>query len=108
MIGHDPHARRDMRDDIHARIRRTAERIAESAGATAEVTITTGYPITYNDPALTERMRPTLERVAGGERGQPLPPPAPRTSPATSRGFRACSSSSASTSRCLEPISPSG
>jgi amidohydrolase len=54
-----------MRDDIHARIRRTAESIASAAGATATVTITTGYPITYNDPALTERIAPTLRRVGG-------------------------------------------
>ena len=54
-----------MRDDIHARIKRTAEDIAQSGGATAEVAITPGYPITYNDPALTEKMLPTLRRVAG-------------------------------------------
>jgi amidohydrolase len=54
-----------MRDDIHMRIRRTAESIAASGGAKAEVTITTGYPITYNDPALTEKSAPTLRRVAG-------------------------------------------
>lgn len=54
-----------MRDEIHARIRRTVQNIAESAGATAEVTITTGYPITYNDPALTERTLPALRNVAG-------------------------------------------
>jgi metal-dependent amidase/aminoacylase/carboxypeptidase family protein len=54
-----------MRDDIHTRIRRTAESIASAGGATATVTITTGYPITYNDPALTERTMPTLRRVAG-------------------------------------------
>ena len=53
-----------MRDDIHARIKRTATDIAEAAGATADVSIETGYPITYNDPKLTERMIPTLQRVA--------------------------------------------
>jgi amidohydrolase len=51
--------------DIHERVRRTAESIAQSAGATAQVTIEPGYPVTYNDPALTERMAPTLRRVAG-------------------------------------------
>ena len=56
-----------MRDDIHARIRRTAESIATAAGATANVEITTGYPITYNDPALTERIAPTLRRVGGND-----------------------------------------
>jgi len=54
-----------MRDEIHMRIKRTTESIAASAGATATVEITTGYPITYNDPALTEWSLPTLRRVAG-------------------------------------------
>jgi amidohydrolase len=54
-----------MRDEIHARIRKTAESIATSGGGTATVTITTGYPITYNDPALTEKSAPTLRRIAG-------------------------------------------
>jgi len=54
-----------MRADIHARIERTAKDIAQAGGATADVTITDGYPITYNDPALTQKMVPTLERVAG-------------------------------------------
>ncbi len=53
-----------MQDDIHTRVRRTAEQIATSAGAKAEVTITRGYPVTMNDPELLERMRPTLARVA--------------------------------------------
>jgi amidohydrolase len=52
-----------MRDEIHTRIKRTAQDIAESAGASAEVTIVNGYPITYNDPALTDRMVPTLRRM---------------------------------------------
>ncbi|MEK6373393.1 MAG: amidohydrolase [Acidobacteriota bacterium] len=54
-----------MRDDVHARIKRTAEDIARSAGATAAVTITPGYPITYNDPPLTEAMVPTLRKLTG-------------------------------------------
>jgi amidohydrolase len=52
-----------MREEIHQRIKRTAQNIAQSAGATADVQIETGYPITYNDPALTERMAPTLRRL---------------------------------------------
>lgn len=55
-----------MQADIHAKIKRIAENIAEAAGTTAEVTITKGYPVTANDPALTARMLPTLERVAPG------------------------------------------
>jgi amidohydrolase len=54
-----------MRTDIHARVKRTAERIAESAGATADVRIDQGYPVTTNHSGLMERMLPTLRRVAG-------------------------------------------
>lgn len=54
-----------MRADIKERIRRTAEGIAQSAGGTATVEVEQGAPGTYNDPALTERMAPTLARVAG-------------------------------------------
>jgi len=54
-----------MRNDIHQRMRRTAESIAQSAGATALVVIDTTTAVTYNDPALTERIVPTLRAVAG-------------------------------------------
>ena len=53
-----------MRDQIHERIKRTAEDIAASAGAKADVAIESGYPATYNDPALTERMAPVLRKVS--------------------------------------------
>jgi amidohydrolase len=56
-----------MQTIIHERIKRTAVNIAESAGATAEVEITRGYPVTYNNPALTERMVPSLYKAAGQE-----------------------------------------
>jgi amidohydrolase len=54
-----------MRADISARIRRTAEDIAHSAGATAIVTIDKGGMVLANDTSLTERMLPTLRRTAG-------------------------------------------
>jgi amidohydrolase len=54
-----------VRNDIHSRVRRTAESIAQSAGATAQVTIDTATAVTYNDPALTESIVPTLRAVAG-------------------------------------------
>jgi amidohydrolase len=49
------------------RVRQIAVKTAEAAGATAVVDIPyeSHYPVTYNDPALTERMLPTLQRVAG-------------------------------------------
>ncbi len=65
----------EMQENIHERIRRTATMIAESAGATAEVSIETGTPVLFNDPELSERMAPTLRRVAGRDNV--------RTSPAT-------------------------
>ena len=55
----------NVRKDIHARIRNLATNIAEASGATATVEFGLGYPVTRNDPALTERMAATLRRVAG-------------------------------------------
>ena len=57
-----------MRAELHQRVTRTAQKIAEAAGTTAEVTIgaESAYPVTVNDPALVARMRPTLVRVSGG------------------------------------------
>ena len=58
----------DMRQDIHARIKHIAESIAEANHARAEVKIDKAVPVTVNDPALTEKMIPTLKRI-GGEGG---------------------------------------
>ena len=55
----------EVRSDIEARIRRTAENIAAASGASVEVNIINGYPVTVNDEALTEAMLPTLRRVVG-------------------------------------------
>ena len=57
-----------MRRDIWMRVRRTAEGVAQSAGAVAAVTIDSGPPVTYNDPTLTAQMTPTLRRVAGADK----------------------------------------
>ena len=54
-----------MRSDIHLRVRRTAESIAQSAGGTAQVVIDSATAVTYNDPELTEKILPTLREVAG-------------------------------------------
>ncbi|HEX7121682.1 MAG TPA: amidohydrolase, partial [Gemmatimonadaceae bacterium] len=56
-----------VRADLHERLRRTATSIAAASGATAEVRIQKMTPVTYNDPSLTERMVPTLQRVLGKE-----------------------------------------
>lgn len=54
-----------MQTDIHRRIQLTAQAIAQGGGADAKVEIFRDLPVTVNDPALTERMVPTLTRVAG-------------------------------------------
>jgi len=56
-----------MRMAIHDRVKRTAESIAASAGATATAQIFPYTPVTVNDPALTERMSATLKRVVGAD-----------------------------------------
>ena len=55
----------EMQNDVHEKIKRTATKIAESMGATAEVTIDRKTPVTYNDPALVKKMLPSLEKAAG-------------------------------------------
>lgn len=58
----------EMQKKLHEKIRLTATKIAESSGAVAEVEIIPQTPVTYNDPALTERMLPTLHTVAGRDK----------------------------------------
>ena len=57
----------EMRSDIHQRIKTTAEMIAKSAGASAEVKIDKMYSVTINHAGLTEQAVPTLIKAAGGE-----------------------------------------
>jgi amidohydrolase len=52
----------------HERLRRTAESIAEASGATAQVTIVEGYPVTVNDASLAGFIGPVLRRAVGDER----------------------------------------
>lgn len=57
----------DMQKEIHARIKLTATKIAESSGAVAEVDFVNKTPVTYNDIALTEKMVASLQKAAGTE-----------------------------------------
>jgi amidohydrolase len=54
----------EQRADIHRRIKQTAESIAASAGARADVKIEIGYPIVDNNPKLTERAAPIFSRLS--------------------------------------------
>jgi amidohydrolase len=58
------------------RIRTIAINTAEAAGATAEVSIPyeSRYPVTYNDPALTAQMLPSLQKAAGADKVKLIPP----------------------------------
>lgn len=61
---------------INTRVRQIATKTAEAAGATAEVKIpfSIRYPVTYNDPELTEKMLPTLQATAGRDNVALKPP----------------------------------
>lgn len=56
-----------MQKEVHEKIRLTATKIAESMGATAEVTIEKKAPVTFNTPELVKKMLPSLEKAAGKE-----------------------------------------
>ena len=62
-----------MRDDIHKRIKNTAEMIAASQGASVQVEIEKPYAVTINDEELTAMMAPTLKRIAGDKNAQIQP-----------------------------------
>lgn len=55
-----------VQKEVNAQITQTAEHTAQASGAQAEVTIIENYATTVNEPALTARMLPTLQRVADG------------------------------------------
>lgn len=52
-----------MQKDVWMRIERTARKIAEASGATADVHIDTKTLVTYNNPQLTEQMIPSLQKA---------------------------------------------
>jgi amidohydrolase len=58
---------REVREDTINRVKLTAQHIALSSGATAEVKVIAEMysPSVYNDPKLLARMLPTLKQVAG-------------------------------------------
>lgn len=53
----------DMQRDVHERMRRTAENIAEASGATATVDISNKTLVTYNTPELVKKMLPSLQKA---------------------------------------------
>jgi len=63
----------DMRDDIHERVTYLAEAISRGSRAGCTVCIKKNYPVTVNDPVLTETMLPTLRRVVGADQLHLIP-----------------------------------
>ena len=59
----DPHMLVAARQKLHALVEATAQ--ASGATATVEIDPLLHYDVTYNDPALVQRMLPTLRHVAG-------------------------------------------
>lgn len=65
---------KDMRADIMKRIEHTATNVAASTGAQAKVAFSPGNnPVVMNNPQLTQRVLPSLKRVAGDDRVVVLP-----------------------------------
>ena len=56
-----------IREELHAKLRKTVHAIADANGATAEVTMSGYAPVTGNHPELLKQMMPTLEWAAGKE-----------------------------------------
>jgi amidohydrolase len=58
----------DMRLKAHESMRRVVKSIAESAGATGEVTIVNQTLVNYNDPELTKKSVPSLVKAVGADK----------------------------------------
>ncbi len=54
-------------DTIETRMREILDGITRAGSGSFELEFDRGYPVTVNDPALSARMRPTLERLVGRE-----------------------------------------
>jgi amidohydrolase len=55
----------EIQDDLHARLTRMVHSTAEAWGTRADIEIVKPNPVTVNDPALTAKMLPTLQRIVG-------------------------------------------
>lgn len=64
-----------QREDIKARVTRTANDLAEIYGATAEVVFHESAAVTFNDPALTAWATPVMIEAAGGGQVDAARPP---------------------------------
>jgi amidohydrolase len=56
-----------VREELHAKLRKTVQAVADANGAIATVSIEGYAPVTGNDPELLGKMMPTLKRAAGDD-----------------------------------------
>jgi amidohydrolase len=63
-----------VQDMIERRMGEILDGVTRAGGGSYELTYQRGYPVTVNDPALTERMSPTLAHVVGADNLRVLPP----------------------------------
>lgn len=64
-----------VRATARARVREIVENTARALGCVAEVEINPGYPVTFNDPALTERFFKLAKGALGEQRAGLVPNP---------------------------------
>ena len=64
----------DVRGKVHGLMREILGGITKAHGASYELDFTMGYPVTYNDPALTERSTPTLTRLFSAQNVKRMKP----------------------------------
>jgi hippurate hydrolase len=65
----------ETRDEVRGHVRRVAEGIAAAHGATAEVELEPGYPVTRNDPAFTELVETAASELLGADRVRTMSAP---------------------------------
>ncbi|MGD9690325.1 MAG: M20 family metallopeptidase [Phycisphaerales bacterium] len=63
------------RELAKTRVREVIEGTAAALGCTAELELNDGYPVTFNDPALTARWFDVARAALGGERVESVPTP---------------------------------
>ncbi|HEY6186163.1 MAG TPA: amidohydrolase [Pyrinomonadaceae bacterium] len=63
-----------VRERAQAMMKETLQSVTAAYGATFELTFENGNPVTYNEPALVERMLPTIRRVVGDTNAVALRP----------------------------------
>jgi len=64
----------DMQKKLNDEIRKRVNGIADAYGVKASLWMSKGYPITYNDPILTVKMLPSLQKAAGKENVELIDP----------------------------------